>query len=56
MSTQNATTAATVLGAVGVILLMAGAFGVMPMSYAIFLGVASFISAGTVKKIAGVEK
>lgn len=43
---------ATVLGTVGVLFFMAMAFSILPSKLAIFSGIACFILAGTVKKIA----
>jgi hypothetical protein len=42
----------TVLGTLGVLFFMAMAFGILPTKLAIFSGIACFILAGTVKKIA----
>ncbi len=44
-----------ILSTVGVLCILASAFGVMRWGYGLFLGVACFIIAGTVKKLAGLE-
>lgn len=44
-----------ILGTLGVLFIPAGAFGVMRMSYALCLGIASFIIAGMVKKMGGID-
>ena len=41
-----------VLGTLGVLFMMAMAFGILPTNLAIFAGVACFIIAGAVKRIA----
>jgi hypothetical protein len=51
MDKQKANTISVILWAVGVVLILAGAFSIMAMKYAIFLGVAAFIIGGVVKKI-----
>jgi hypothetical protein len=52
---QAANTLAVILGALGTVLILAGAFGVLAMNYALLLGIASYIAAGVVKKIKQVE-
>lgn len=42
----------TVLGTLGILFFVAMAFSILPTKVAIFCGVACFILAGTVKKIA----
>ena len=43
--------AATLLGTLGVLFMMAMAFNILPTNIAIFAGIACFILAGTVKSI-----
>ncbi|HVF91283.1 MAG TPA: hypothetical protein VNH22_14545 [Blastocatellia bacterium] len=51
MDKQAANTITIILSALGVVLILAGAFGIIAMKYALFLGVAAFIAGGVVKKI-----
>jgi len=51
MNPQTANTLAVVLSALGVILILAGAFGIMAMNYGLFAGIACFIAAGVFKKL-----
>ncbi|HEX8475707.1 MAG TPA: hypothetical protein VF666_16910 [Pyrinomonadaceae bacterium] len=55
MNPKTASTLSIVLGTLGVLFLMAMAFGVFAFKYAIFLGVACFILAGMVKRLGGRE-
>ncbi len=55
MNPNAANTVAIILSTLGVLLILAGAFGIMPMKYGVFLAIASFIIAGAVKKIGGVK-
>jgi hypothetical protein len=52
MNKQTANTAATILGAVGILFILAMAFGILPGKIALFLGIASFIVAGLVRTLA----
>lgn len=56
MNPHAANTVAIILSALGVLLILAGAFGIVAMKYGLFLGIGSFILAGAVKKIGGVER
>ncbi len=50
MKNETANTVATILGGVGVLFMLAMAFGVfLPRMYALFLGVACFVIAGIVR-------
>ena len=42
---------AVILGTLGTIFMLAMAFGVLPMKFAIFAGVVCFVLAGMVKKL-----
>ncbi len=44
-----------ILSTVGVLFILASSFGVMRWGYGLFLGVGSFIVAGMVKKLGGIE-
>lgn len=53
MERQTANLVATVLGVLGILFMLAMAFGLfLPRMYALFLGVACFIIAGAVRRLA----
>ena len=54
--TDKSTLIATLLTTLGVLFMMAMAFGIMPANIAIFAGVACFILAGTMKRIMRPDK
>lgn len=56
MNPHSANKVAITLGAAGTILIIAGIFTPLGMSYGLFGGIACYIIAGTVKKMAGIEK
>jgi predicted cobalt transporter CbtA len=56
MNPSMANTLAIVLSALGTILILAGIFTPLGMSYGIFSGIACFIIAGVIKKMGGLER
>jgi hypothetical protein len=46
-------TLAIILGTLGVVFMIASGFQIMPWKWAVFLGVACFIFAGMMRRIAG---
>jgi len=55
MTSKTATNVAIILGALGTILILAGVFTPLGMGAGLFAGIACYILAGAVKKMAGVE-
>lgn len=53
MNNQTTATTATILSTVGVLFMLAMAFGVLPANIALFAGVASFVIAGVVWSLGG---
>lgn len=53
---DNAKTIPIILATLGTIFMIAMAFGVLPMKYALFAGVACYILAGTARRILAVRR
>lgn len=51
MDNKKANAITLVLSAVGVLLILAGAFDIIAMKYGLFLGAAAFIVGGVLKKV-----
>ena len=51
MDKENANKITVILSALGVLLILAGAFGIIAMKYGLFLGIAAFIIGGIVRKV-----
>lgn len=50
MNPQTANIVASILGAIGLIFILAGVFGVVSMNYGLFTGITGFVIAGVIKR------